>query len=245
MAKHRVIVLTSGGLNSAVAAAAAACDHEIALLHARFGHRAADRELELFEKQADHYQARHRLIVELPYLAQIGGSARVNRKKPIEDAVGLAEGETNCYVSGLVGTLAHVALNWATNIAADAIHLGTSENLGPPAPRTAAILPDYSREYLQLLQHAMAFASPYRRVSLEAPFLEMPRAEIIRLGHRLKVPFEITWSCISSGSRACGGCLGCVTRNRGFLDAGIPDPNLVRTDRPTPATRPEPAATNA
>lgn len=227
MSKERVIILMSGGLNSAVAASIAAEESELAFLHARWGHRADEREFAYYEQIADRFDVKHRMVIDLPHFATIGGNARVSRKRQIEDVLALTEGESNCYMPGLIGTLVHAALAWAGTINSNKIYLGVSEHLGAPGPRTASVFPDYSRENLQLLQHTLLTCLPNRKIILETPLLEYRRSEIIRLGSRLKTPFEMTWSCLSSGSKPCGGCLGCATRNRGFLDAGVPDPLLL------------------
>ncbi len=227
MAKERVIVLASGGLNSAVITSLAACDAELAMLHVRWGHRADEREFEYFGQVAERYDAKHRLVVELPHFTTIGGNARISRKRQIEDVLALTDGESNCYAPGLIGTLVNTAVTWAVTIQAQRIYLGVSENLGPPGPRTASVFPDYSRQNIQLLQHMLLTSLPNRKISLETPLLELKRSDIVRLGNRLKAPFEFSWSCLSSGAKPCGGCLGCATRNRGFLDAGVPDPLLL------------------
>ena len=227
MARERVVILASGGLNSAVAASLAAQDFEPALLHVRWGHRAEEREHGCFEQLAAKLEVRHRQVIDLPHYPTIGGNARVSRKRQIEDVLALTEGESNCYVPGLMGTLVHTAFGWAATLNARRIYLGVSENLGPPGPRTAGVFPDYSRENVQLLQHMLTTCLPLRKIVLETPLLELKRSEIVKLGKRLKTPFELTWSCMSTGIKPCGGCLGCATRNRGFLDAGVPDPLLL------------------
>ncbi len=228
MTKGKAIVLSSGGLNSAVMTSITVEEYNLAMLHVRFGHRAEHREAELFEKQADHFEAKERLVVELPHFEQIGGNARVCRKRHIEDAMALGEGESNCLVPGLIGALVQVAFTWACSNGATKVFLGVCENLGSPGPRTSTIFPDYSRDFALLCQHQYAVAAPNRSITIETPLIDMNRTDIIRLGHRLQTPFELTWSCLSSGATPCGGCLGCATRNRGFLDAAIPDPIMLQ-----------------
>jgi len=228
-AREKAVVLSSGGLNSAVLASIASADFEPAMLHVRFDHRAAEKEHSLFTQQADFFEARHRQIVEMPHLAALSTSARVNRKKQIEDVLAIAEQDNNCYIPGLVGSLVQAAITWAAELNATRIYLGVSENLGPPGPRTGGVFPDYAREHAQLMQHLVEVALPRRRVVLETPLIELSRSEIIKLGRRLHSPFELTWSCFSSGTEPCGGCLGCATRNRGFLEAAAADPLMLQS----------------
>ena len=232
MTKDKAVVLCSGGLNSAVVTSIATKDHQpMAFLHVRFGHRAAQKEAELFEKQADHFDVRERLVIDMPHFAAIGGNARVSRKKQIEDALAIGEGGTNCHVPGLIGGLVSAAFTWAWTIGARKILLGVSENLGPPAPKTSELYPDYSQEYLQLCNHLCNEGSPGRQISVETPIIDLSRSEIVKLGRRLGTPFQLTWSCLSSCSEPCGACVGCATRSRGFLDAAIPDPISLETSR--------------
>jgi len=231
MAQGKAVVLCSGGLNSAVVTSLAIKEQVVAMLHVRFGHRAAEREAELFEKQADFFDVRERLVVDMPHFAEIGGNARVSRKHQIEDALALGEGPSNTYVPGLISGLLSVGFSWATTIGANKLLLGVSEDLGPTGPRTRSVHPDYSQEFIQLCSHLFHEASPWNRISVEAPIIDLGRAEIVKIGHRLGTPFELTWSCLSSGTEPCGACLGCATRGRGFLDATVPDPIMLEPAR--------------
>lgn len=226
MPMEKAVILCSGGLNSAVVASVAQKEHALAFLHVKFGHRAETREGELANKQAEHFKAIDRLSVDMPHFAVIGGNARVNRKLQIESAQAIGDGGSNCYVPGLIGTLLSVAFTWASNIRATKVFLGISEDLGPPGPQIGHIYPDYSREYIECCRQAFETSSQEHPISIETPVIDLHRGEIVKLGGRMNTPFELTWSCLSSGSEPCGACLGCATRTRGFLDAAIPDPVL-------------------
>ncbi|MFH1420212.1 MAG: 7-cyano-7-deazaguanine synthase [Planctomycetota bacterium] len=226
---EKAVVLNSGGLNSAVASAIAQADYTLRFLHVRYGHRAEQREMELFEKQAVAFDVEDNLVVDMPHFAAIGGNARVSRKKQVEDALAIGEGTSNCYVPGLIGGLLCAAFTYASSIGAARIIIGVSENLGPPGPPTSSLYPDYAKEYLHLCRHLFGIAASKKPIKIDTPLMDLSRTEIIKLGNRLNTPFELTWSCISSGSAPCGGCVGCATRNRGFLDAAVPDPILIKT----------------
>jgi len=62
------------------------------------------------------------------------------------------------------------------------------------------------------------------RIALQTPFLRWSKAEIVREGARLGVPFAETWSCYKGGVRHCGRCGTCVERREAFEMAGIDDP---------------------
>ena len=71
------------------------------------------------------------------------------------------------------------------------------------------------------------------RTKIHTPLISLSKAEIVRLGHDLGVPFEITLSCYDpdASGRPCGGCDSCVLRARGFEQAGLPDPALAHARR--------------
>jgi 7-cyano-7-deazaguanine synthase len=69
-----------------------------------------------------------------------------------------------------------------------------------------------------------------------APFTDKTKADIVRLGAELKVPFADTWSCYSDHRRHCGHCVTCVNRKEAFDVAGMPDPTNYDDSRGDRAT---------
>lgn len=63
-------------------------------------------------------------------------------------------------------------------------------------------------------------------IEVLAPLMKLSKAEIVALGARLGVPFELTWSCYAGGEKPCGHCDSCKLRAKGFADAGVHDPSL-------------------
>src|SRR5258705_12457881 len=82
----KAVVLMSGGMDSCVTAAIASRSYQVAALHASYGQRTEQRELESFHKLADHFGAFARLTVRLDYFADIGGSSLTDPRLPIHDA---------------------------------------------------------------------------------------------------------------------------------------------------------------
>jgi 7-cyano-7-deazaguanine synthase len=64
----------------------------------------------------------------------------------------------------------------------------------------------------------------FAQITFETPFLRWSKADIVREGARLDVPFAETWSCYKGGVRHCGRCGTCVERREAFHLAGFDDP---------------------
>jgi 7-cyano-7-deazaguanine synthase len=94
--------------------------------------------------------------------------------------------------------------------------------------------PDCRPEYLEAYQRMANLATKAstqdgRRFRMHAPLLRMGKADIIRTGVELGVPYELTWSCYEGGELACGTCDSCLLRLNGFAEAGMRDPIAYAT----------------
>ena len=228
----KAIVLLSGGLNSAVAAATLADTHQLHMLFASFGQQSQEREVAAFESLCTHFHSQHHWRVELSHFKQVGGNATVDPKREIEDAQALDNDVANTFVAMLLPTLLDVAASFAFRIGANHIVMGVSEALNEPGPGVGVMYPDNRREFIMNYQYMIESAMPERtQIKIETPLMDFSRTEIVKLGQRLKVPFESTWSCYEGGEAPCGKCFGCASRASGFLQAAIPDPLIL----PTPA----------
>lgn len=72
-------------------------------------------------------------------------------------------------------------------------------------------------------------------IEICTPLIRMSKADIVRAGEELRVPWALTWSCYLGGAKACGVCDSCQLRLKGFREAGIEDPIPYATRRPTNA----------
>jgi 7-cyano-7-deazaguanine synthase len=82
---------------------------------------------------------------------------------------------------------------------------------------------NWRRQFYKSFQTAARLATG-QDILIEAPFAETPKSAILRLGSRLGVPFELTWSCYLNGSKHCGKCESCINRKKAFREAAMPDP---------------------
>jgi 7-cyano-7-deazaguanine synthase len=86
------------------------------------------------------------------------------------------------------------------------------------------IYPDCRPEFVQALRPAIRLATAWHPVELQAPFVDMSKAEIVRMGLALRVPYELTWSCYKGEERPCRTCPTCIEREEAFALNGRRDP---------------------
>lgn len=158
-------------------------------------------------------------------LSAFGGSAlTADMKVPKHrSASEMGEGIPVTYVPARNTVFLALALGWAEVLGAQTIFIGANavDYSGYPDCR-----PDYLAAFEQLANLATKAGREGKRFTIEAPLLNLTKAEIILLGTRLGVDYSMTHSCYdpSEEGLACGSCDSCLIRKRGFDGAGIPDP---------------------
>ena len=93
--------------------------------------------------------------------------------------------------------------------------------------------PDCRPEFYDAMKSALALGSKIWTeyqipIEVETPIIDLSKAEIVALGMKLEAPLEYTWSCYEGRETPCVTCDSCILRARGFAEAGVPDPLLVR-----------------
>jgi 7-cyano-7-deazaguanine synthase len=222
---EKAVALVSGGICSAVAAAVARDQYEVAALHVAWGHRSAAAERRSFEAITAALEIHTTSVAELPCLANWGGNARSNRKLVIEDANTLQTKTPATFAFGVMPTMLSLAATWAKSIGADRIITGTVEDFETGSCPISHLYPDHRIEFLQTFNLMLYYAQPAKEdLIIEAPLIELSRKEIVQLGAKMHIPFKSTWSCYQDNQKPCGRCLGCQIRTSGFLSARIADP---------------------
>ncbi len=88
----------------------------------------------------------------------------------------------------------------------------------------ATVYPDCRAEFVEALKPAIRLATAWHPVELRAPFVDLTKAEIVRMGLELRVPYELTWSCYRGEERPCRSCPTCIERAEAFAVNGCIDP---------------------
>ena len=85
--------------------------------------------------------------------------------------------------------------------------------------------PDCSEVFNNAMNTAVWEGSGHQ-VKVEAPFVGMNKAGVVKKGLELGVPYELTWSCYEGHDKPCGVCGTCIDRQKAFEANGVTDPLL-------------------
>jgi 7-cyano-7-deazaguanine synthase len=233
MTGSNAVVLLSGGMDSATAAAIARDQgFEVHALSFRYGQRHAA-ELEAARRVAERLGAMRHVVLEID-LRAFGGSALtgdlvVPKDTPL-DRIG--SGIPATYVPARNTIFLAFALGWAETLDAADIFLGANalDYSGYPDCR-----PEYIEAFERMANLATRAGVEGRRIRIHTPLIKLSKAEIVKLGTRLGVDYGLTWSCYdpAPGGAPCGRCEACILRRKGFREAGMEDPAAEGTC-PTP-----------
>ena len=216
----KAVVLFSGGLDSTVLASHLLSQGaEVRLLSIDYGQRHA-KELAHGEALAKHMNLPRKSLL-LPDLGDLLKGSSLT-----DDSVELPEGHyaeesmkatvvpnRNMILLALAGGY---ALSSGFDTIAYAAHAGDH-----------FIYPDCRPEFAEAMEKALGLAD-WNDLSLYRPFVEMTKADLVRLGTELGTPLEMTWSCYAGMDVHCGKCGTCVERKEAFELAKVPDPTKYK-----------------
>jgi 7-cyano-7-deazaguanine synthase len=225
MANKSAVILLSGGIDSATAAAIARnAGFALHALSFHYGQRHA-RELDCAEKVAAFLGAESHRVIHFD-LRAVGGSA-------LTDEIAVPKGRSETEIS----TGIPVTYVPARNTIFLSFGLALAERIGAQDIFFGANQLDYSgypdcrEEYIRAFERMANLATKAgvegsSRLTIQTPLLHMTKAEIIASGLELGLDYGLTWSCYDplADGRPCARCDSCQLRLRGFREAGRVDP---------------------
>ncbi|MCA9178303.1 MAG: 7-cyano-7-deazaguanine synthase QueC [Planctomycetales bacterium] len=222
------VVLLSGGLDSAtVLAIARERNHRLFALSFRYGQRHAA-ELSAAARVARQMDVTEHRTIEID-LRQFGGSALtseldVPKHASVEE---LTDEIPITYVPARNTIFLSYALAWSEVLGAADIFIGVNalDYSGYPDCR-----PEYIAAFETMANLATKAAVEGQRLTIHTPLISLSKSQIIQRGAALGVDYAATISCYDADANgaACGHCDSCLLRQRGFAEAGVPDPTRYR-----------------
>jgi 7-cyano-7-deazaguanine synthase len=212
--KKNAVILLSGGLDSATTLFyALSKGYDCHCLLFSYGQRHR-KELLCARRVAKRAGVPFQMVtIKLPW----SRSSLTDAASTIPSAVSAVSSKLpTTYVPGRNTIFISFALSYAESIGAEKIFIGANAV-------DYSGYPDCRPEYYNALNKTISALKVGVRV--ETPLIKMTKEQIITLGLKLKVPYELTWSCYAGGARPCGMCDSCRFRAKGFARAGIADPS--------------------
>lgn len=217
----KAVVLLSGGLDSTTALyLAKSKGYEVYAISFDYGQR-HDKELASAKKVAEIASVKEHIIVETNMSAW-GGSALTDNKIDVPEGDEQRKDIPVTYVPARNMIFLSYAASYAEVIGAEDVFIGVSEV-------------DYSgyvdcrQDFIDAMEQAInkgtvCGAEEGKPIKIHAPFINMTKAEEVKLGIELGVDYSQTWSCYRGEEEACGSCDSCILRLKAFKEAGYEDP---------------------
>lgn len=225
----KILVLSSGGVDSTTCLAMAVKEvgpENVIALSIYYGQK-HDKEINAARAVAEYYGVKR---LELDLAAIFADSNCSLLKQSTEDipqdsyAHQMEATGGNTPVSTYVPFRNGLFLSSAASIA---LSHGCSKIMyGAHADDAAgAAYPDCSLQFVEAMNSAIYLGSG-DQLRLEAPFVSATKADVVKAGLALGVPYELTWSCYEGGDTPCMKCGTCIDRIAAFEANGITDPIL-------------------
>lgn len=224
------LVLTSGGVDSTTALALAiekyGKDHVIAL-SISYGQKHS-KEIEAAKAVAQHYGV-EQLFLDLGLIFQYSNCSLLQQsteeipEESYAEQIEKTGGETpvSTYVPFRNGLFLSAAASIALSRDCEVIYYGAHAD-----DAAGFAYPDCSPVFNNAMNTAIYEGSGHQ-LRIEAPFVNKNKSDIVAIGLKLGVPYELTWSCYEGGDKPCGKCGTCIDRAAAFAANGVADPALT------------------
>lgn len=224
----RALVLCSGGVDSTTLLAMAVDKYgseNVVALSISYGQR-HEKELKAARDVARYYHVEQRFLDLAAIFADSSCSLLAHSEKDIPResyAEQLEQADTklvSTYVPFRNGLFLSSAASMALSLECSVLYYGAHHD-----DWAGNAYPDCSREFVAAMNNAIMEGTG-GELHMEAPFVEWSKADIVKKGLELNVPYELTWSCYEGGDKPCGVCATCIDRKRAFELNGSIDPLL-------------------
>ena len=226
----KALVLVSGGLDSTTSLAMAIDKYgkeNVVALSVYYGQKHT-KEIEAAQKITEYYQVEH-ISLDLTPIFQYSDCsllAHSDKEVPHESyAEQLKETDgspVSTYVPFRNGLFLSSAASIALSKDCGVIYYGVHAD-----DAAGNAYPDCSSGFNKAISDAIYIGSGNQLI-VEAPFVNLTKAEVVKIGLDLKVPYELTWSCYEGKDKPCGVCGTCIDRQEAFLKNGVTDPLLLQ-----------------
>lgn len=226
--REKALVLCSGGVDSTTLLARAVARYgaeNVYALSISYGQKHV-REIEAARAVAAFYGVEQRFLDLGAIFADSACSLLSQSEVPVphgDYAAQQAEADgapVSTYVPFRNGLFLSAAASMALSLECSVVYYGAHHD-----DWAGSAYPDCSPAFVKAMAAAIAEGTG-GELRLSAPFVNATKADIVREGLSLGVPYELTWSCYEGGDVPCGQCATCLDRAAAFAANGVEDPAL-------------------
>lgn len=222
----KALVLVSGGVDSTTCLGMAVKEYgseNVVGLSIFYGQR-HDKEIQAADAVCDYYKVEH-ITLDLSTMFQFSDCSLLKHSEgeiPEESYEKQLEKTDGLPVSTYVPFRNGLFLSSASAIA---LSKGCSKiYYGAHADDAAGnAYPDCSKSFNDAMNTAI-YEGSGRQLTIEAPFIGINKAGVVKIGSEIGVPYHLTWSCYEGHDKACGKCGTCIDRKAAFELNGLVDP---------------------
>ena len=219
----KALVLFSGGVDSTTCLALAIDKYgaeSVTALSVYYGQKHSE-ELEAARKIKDYYNVELidldlSKMFEYSDCSLLSGSEEEIPHESYSEQIKKTDGKpVSTYVPFRNGLFLASAASIALSLGCEIIYYGAHSD-----DAAGSAYPDCSAEFNAAMNEAIYLGSG-KQVRITAPFVNMSKAQVVKRGVELGVPYEMTWSCYEGGDKMCGVCGTCRDRKAAFLANGL------------------------
>jgi len=222
----KILVLLSGGLDSATCLGIAinkAGKENVETLNIIYGQK-HDKEIQAANELAKYYDVNYSLI-DLSEILKYSNCSllkhsteEIKHKSYIEQRIEQNNSEpVSTYVPFRNGLMLSCAASFAISKKCAVIYYGIHAD-----DQIGSAYPDCSETFNSAMNNAI-YEGSGKKLTIEAPLLNMNKAQVVKTGLDLKVPYQLTTSCYEGKNKACGTCATCIDRINAFKQNNTKD----------------------
>ena len=222
----KALVLFSGGLDSTTCLALAVSKHgaENVIALSVFYGQSHDKEIRCAKQIAEYYGVQFKTL-DLAEIFSDSDCSLLSKsesdipKESYAEQLKKTDGKpVSTYVPFRNGLFLASAASIALSNECEFIYYGAHSD-----DAAGNAYPDCSVDFNNAMNEAIYLGSG-KQLRIEAPFVELNKADVVRIGTELKAPYKLTWSCYEGGDKPCGRCETCIDRIAAFKANGLTDP---------------------
>ena len=222
----KALVLVSGGVDSTTCLGMAVKEYgseNVVGLSIFYGQR-HDKEIKAADAVCEHYNVEH-ITLDLSTMFQFSDCTLLQHsdgeilEESYAEQLAKTDGKpVSTYVPFRNGLFLSSASAIALSKGCSKIYYGAHSD-----DAAGNAYPDCSEAFNNAMNTAI-YEGSGKQLTIEAPFINLTKAQVVKKGLEIGVPYELTWSCYEGHEKACGKCGTCIDRKAAFELNGTTDP---------------------